>query len=1186
MKKNTFKKTLEGLLLLAILMIVLVLVGVFMFDKYASASSSYNNKYADDFFEKQEGFIHYKEYNDEAMKNYLRNSAYKLPYSKSDTIQEKIAKVRYLEELNVVLEETNSNIAKLEKELKDVNDVFTGSIGAWLLQVMLGYCDGTASSINSHILDNGYTKTADDIKNTFALSYSEGTNIYDLLKTDGYTGSITTFMSYLLNESLLTDSYYSYAVTAGFSGTNFDWIIKVLALNGEKTSAYQAAKAKGLTLTIDEWYEVLKKRKGNLYYDLVDASCDISEYELMQILYNDTTTDNTLTAYKAAVTIDTARKEQLIAALNPLYAIIKEAEDRNLEKWEVYYSDTLMGFQKMMANDKYEFYLNIKLTTFKVVELETGNVWYSNPQEINNENLRSAQNTVIRLFNGKTAGAQIPYSNYDFSVSSTDSYGRDVTPNFSIKLDKEKNTLLVWYRMESRSVDYTYFPNYISVERINELLKRNAELVESGATMPDGSKVQGIKDGANLVQVYAKWLQSYYKLVEADSEYNEFGFDYYEYNGKISAMSALVCNNLYKWMYGWCSYTAEDLVTDNTMFGIDTVVEKPSFTVALEYVLTDQGLQVSVPGNSIEETNNYKIVNMDILPYFTSTQAGIEGYTIVPDGSGAVINHDNGKTNFSSYSKRFFTQDLAMIKEVKTAQTEDLLFPMYAVVNQGNSTGVLVEAYQMAAQLELRVDVSGRGALGESNNTNYFNAYLRESQLVYIGTYSKNAITKYTNERNSEDIILNYTFLDKSELSYSAVAKKYREILVDRYDITEKDDTSKPVLDLDILGAYSFRNNFAGIGYTDKDTLTTYEQLLEMIKKYQAMGIEDINIFYDGWRDEGLVQESFEKIKISKLLGSKKELKALIDENNKVTIYPYVNTGEVNKYQESFGSSHYTSRNVIGEVQVRYPFDLALNIFDKTKKKINVISPRYYYAFVVSLVDSYTKTFGTNSTKKNAINLNSIAIDSLGSALAGDYKKGIEFFKSSAIKEQVKALNYCVDNGVSNIALYAPYEYALQYASYGKDVPFQSTQYEIIDYSIPFYQLVVNGLFDYSGQSINANSEIETDIQIMRLLETGSNPNFLFTYDSSEKLLTTDYNYYYYTHYEKWLKDVEYVYNVLLETGIYGLELISHERIQNNVFKVTYSDGTKTISYILNYTLNEVTYNGIKVPAKYYKLLG
>ena len=171
------------------------------------------------------------------------------------------------------------------------------------------------------------------------------------------------------------------------------------------------------------------------------------------------------------------------------------------------------------------------------------------------------------------------------------------------------------------------------------------------------------------------------------------------------------------------------------------------------------------------------------------------------------------------------------------------------------------------------------------------------------------------------------------------------------------------------------------------------------------------------------------------------------------------------------------------------------------------------------------------------------------------------------------------------MTLYKPFDYAFKYVDTAKNIPYQATQYEILDYSVPFYQLVVNGLFDYSGESFNANSEKGMMEHLMRMIETGSNMSFTFSYDSSEKLLQTDYNTYYYTMYTDWIATVSEVYGKLVELGIYGGELVSHECVATNVYKVTYRTAKDDIVVYLNYTRNTYVANdGTIVPYKSYKL--
>jgi hypothetical protein len=383
---------------------------------------------------------------------------------------------------------------------------------------------------------------------------------------------------------------------------------------------------------------------------------------------------------------------------------------------------------------------------------------------------------------------------------------------------------------------------------------------------------------------------------------------------------------------------------------------------------------------------------------------------------------------------------------------------------------------------------------------------------------------------------------------------------------------------MEVIGSYSYTENFVGIPYTAKATLTTFDQLGEMINEFKELGIENINAYYLGWRNDGLKNTSFEKIKISSKLGSKAKFEALLhNDDESVNVYPYVSFGEINKYQESFGKNHYTTHSVDGDVVWKQPYDLNSNVFDKTKSKIYILSPRYFVSFAERLAKSYAKVTD---------NYSAIAVDKLGSELSGDYRKGKETFKVDAVRNQITSLETLTNSGIKNITLYKPYDYAFKYVDTAKNIPYQTTQYEILDYSVPFYQLVVNGLFDYSGESFNANSEKGMMEHLMRMIETGSNISFTFSYDSSEKLLQTDYNTYYYTMYTDWIETVEEVYNALVELGIYGGELVKHECVSSNVFKVTYKTAKGNIEVYLNYTRNNYTAaDGTVVPYKSYKVV-
>ena len=218
-----------------------------------------------------------------------------------------------------------------------------------------------------------------------------------------------------------------------------------------------------------------------------------------------------------------------------------------------------------------------------------------------------------------------------------------------------------------------------------------------------------------------------------------------------------------------------------------------------------------------------------------------------------------------------------MSEEVMKAETYDIMLPMYAVVNQTSNTGVIADVVEGAAQMELYADISGRGS--EIYNKHYFRIHYRESQTIKVSSVSQ-PIDKYNHSFMNNDISVDFRFLGKEVVQngYSGVAKEYRELLIDRYDMHDKyDETEDLVIDIDVIGGYDFKNNIFGIVYKDKDTLTTFAQLKEMIRDIENSGFEYINVFYKGWRKEGLIDASYKNIKVYDKLGNLNTLKEVND---------------------------------------------------------------------------------------------------------------------------------------------------------------------------------------------------------------------------------------------------------------------------------------------------------------------
>ncbi len=934
---------------------------------------------------------------------------------------------------------------------------------------------------------------------------------------------------------------------------------------------------------------------------------------------------------------------------------------KNLPEWDDYYQT--IAKKVVLSNENFEMTMNVVDTTFEIKDLKTGNVWSSNPSEVDNGlGVQKIQKSILNLtyINSNKAATPIPnvMSSY-FDSTREDAQSRR-TADFYLKFDEENKKVFVYYVYSAGGIDYTSFPAKITGERLAELMNRCNEFAAnaSNQAVASGTGHDGLQFDSNTIgkkraicgfgtniqflnanaakgnstvvnpsylytkndYYYAKELitlvhQLYqaYQIDETTGEATIYdgnnryygGADYYEYTGKIENISKSNIQLLYRFFYDWCQYTEEDLAIDNG--GAEVVSGKPVLKAAIVYSLTEQGLQVDVPGNSIKANsdnygNEYHVVSIDVLPYFTcSKQNANKGYVVIPDGSGAIMEFDNGKSNYPAYSKRVYSSDLAFTSYTITSQTTEILLPMYSYVyTKANNevsktnTAIFVEATKGAPQMSINAYSSGQSGGANSFNYTFFSITYREAQQVVFGTstYNRVNIKQYSQKAATGDYQIKYDFLstDKEEekIDYSYIAKYYQKIIVNRNNqvAINGDQTNKAVLNLEVIGQYSFDDNFLGIQFDGKDTLTTIEQLREIIDAVlENNSTTDMNIYYKGWRKEGLENTSFKNIKVSNKIGGRKQLLNFINEmkEKNVNVYPEVEFLEYNKYQESFGNNHYTSRDIGGSYATKKKYDLNTGIYSKTGDSIMTLSPNYYYAFANNLAKNYSKVLKGVDT---------IALTGLGSQLSGSYKRNKEVFKYTAQVEQMKAFDLLKEKGITKMALESPYEYAIGYASSAYNVPIETSKQEILDYTVPFYQLVMNGLFDYSGVSINEQSEKSVTEHLMKCIEIGSNPSFTFTYDDTSKLVQTDYNNYYYTFYERWIDDVRKICNELNDSKIYECSLVKHEKIDDNVFRVVYqnkTDATKQIEIILNYQripwLGQINGVPTEVEAKSYKIL-
>ena len=637
----------------------------------------------------------------------------------------------------------------------------------------------------------------------------------------------------------------------------------------------------------------------------------------------------------------------------------------------------------------------------------------------------------------------------------------------------------------------------------------------------------------------------------------------------------------------------------NTKYGNDAASANRVFRIGINYQLTDNGVEFTILNDSIiegrpaiERGDKYghdaKLARLNVLPYFTSNYSSTSvGQMVIPDGSGGVISFNSimDEQNVVAYqAKPIYGADMNYVPRERPASVENIMMGMYGYLDHTSNIGVVAIAEKGASQTNIVSDFK-RAASTKSSNYIYFIAKLRESENVYAGVgYYESTFVKWTDYKSTNDFKYVYNFIEpeidsaknvtSENFTYVKVAELYRDYLINKYNFVVKDETTDNVVNVNFLGAFEKKALKLGIVYDKAYSLTTFMQAKTILEELSANGVTEFNVAYTSWTNDKMENEAVKNVKVAKVLGGKKSLNEFMGylNENVIALYPEVNVIKHKGYDYAFGNQKYTTRSVSNAPAVHYPYVIPTHMQNKRKTPYYYLSPSYY--------ESYSEKYLNGYQKLN----NNIYLSDLGNEKVGDYSKKSKAFAYDGELLQKRTLQLFNDS-LDKVMLKAPFDYAVFYADNIVNVPLKSTTYPIFDYSVPLYQLVFSGLVDYSTPPANYMSEHDDyEWYLLKAIETGSNLNFVLSYEDTNILLETDYTEYSTAYYINWKNKILEMNDRINATGIHGGRLINHEYIVDNVVRVSYDNGVKII---INYSdsIYQDVLSGLAVKANDYVML-
>lgn len=591
---------------------------------------------------------------------------------------------------------------------------------------------------------------------------------------------------------------------------------------------------------------------------------------------------------------------------------------------------------------------------------------------------------------------------------------------------------------------------------------------------------------------------------------------------------------------------------------------KAKITIPVEYTLEGSYLRVVVNTDEIVEENpsdsdGQLVTSMTLLGSMGAVSSDdVGGYFVIPDGSGALINFNNGKTSAKSYSSKVYGSDIAMVPTTASAVTEQVYFPMYGIVRD-DGNGLMAVAVQGDNNVSIKSSVSTQSK--SSYNICNFEFTLRSTDTYYMSGDQQPLTVFEKNGIKTDTIEVRYYPLASENLDYTDIAECYRNYLLTEGGVTQTEQENTSNMYVDFYGGVEKTTPICGIPMTLKTSITSFDNAKTIVEQLKSNGTDNMVISYHNWTNQGIQNKVDYKTTASNVLGgngSFNKLTKYLDSNN-IALYPVVENSTFVS-----GEGYFTFRNTNIRVSGSYSrilsYDLAFGEQSKTENSYSLLSPDTFSEIYSKLAKNYSKK-----------DIGGVSIGSMTSKLYGNYGK--QSVSRDSMANTISDSLSNIKSSVGSVLGITANEYTLPYLDHITDVPLSSSNYDIFDEDIPFYQIVMHGVTPLATTPINASAD--SDVLLLKAIATGMNPRYDMIYEETSTLKDTQLDDLYYANYEYWVENASQQYSFAKEIldVVSGSYIISYKQ-DGDVIYTEYSNGVNTEVDLSNMTvkINGATY--------------
>lgn len=580
---------------------------------------------------------------------------------------------------------------------------------------------------------------------------------------------------------------------------------------------------------------------------------------------------------------------------------------------------------------------------------------------------------------------------------------------------------------------------------------------------------------------------------------------------------------------------------------------KLGISLQVEVKLTEDAVEFRVPEASIRESGDKnRLQSLYMYPFFGASK-GVQpgkGYMLIPDGSGSLISLNEQTIATQPYIGRVYGNDHGMkggipsTDELMALPPEQIHLPAFGMARQEGENAFVSLITGGAPYAEILSYPSG---VTTSYNWTTAKWIYREPYFQPVDKKGK-GVNLNQETKNSFDSSMKLMLLSGDKADYSGMAGRVRGELVERGELpsTLRNEKDSLPLRIEFLAADK-QKQMIGSSVIPMTTVRGMEDILDDLR---ASEVDRMMVVVRGWTKGGATGASPSHFPVEDKVASGGEWKKFTEKYGalRIPVYFYTDYTIADKSADGYGKG-----------------DIAQSIAKQ-------LLPVYDYAYFLKPYVS-KKLFEDEipSFRKNG--MSRLAVDSIGSQLYSDFGDNA-LTRSQALETYQTMLS---QDSVEGFALYKANQYLWKYADRILDLPMQSSSFLLETEEIPFLQLVLKGYVDYYAPASNFNANPREEL--LKRIDYGSYPSFILTDEDPFKLGNTGSRWLYTSQYANWKDRIVEEYRTVAGAlePVRSAAFEKREELREGVFRNRYSNGT---AIYVNYTLNEVTVDGNKVPAQ------